>query len=121
MRVSQTRQELLDNTIAFYGQDTSRRAIGGGGICKYNTEDGKRCAIGRECKKGLLDNYNDDSLSVVMGIIPKRLQNMGRCFLRQIQLLHDNGYFWGKEKGLTEDGRDKAADIASRYGLDFKI
>ena len=123
LKVSQTRQELLENTIAFYSEDVTRRAFDeGAGGCMYQTEDGRNCAIGRELKSpstfGVATNSSTSGIScfALMSELPKRLSSMGAGFLCEIQVLHDCDLHWDTY-GLTLMGEDKVNTICSRHNL----
>ena len=116
MKVSQTKLELLENTIAYYSEDTSRRALEENGDCQYLTACGNRCAIGREMRTDALDEIKNESIDGVMHLLPKRLQAMGEKFLTSIQNLHDTSHFWD-DHGLTISGKRKVQELKDRYEL----
>ena len=48
--MQKTKKEIILETAAFYGEDPSRRAVvnqDGRAKCRYLTEDGRKCAVGR--------------------------------------------------------------------------
>jgi hypothetical protein len=125
LKVSKTKQELLNNTIAFYSEDVTRRAYDEEkGVCMYHTEDGRNCAIGRELKSpstfGVATDSADEgvgSLSL-MKELPKRLRVMGEEFLSNIQQLHDSDKYWNiPESKLSYAGRDRVEFICTKYSL----
>jgi hypothetical protein len=123
LKVSQTRQELLNNTIAFYSEDVTRRAFDeGAGVCMYHTADGRNCAIGRELKNPSTFGVATDSVDEGVGSLalmielPKRLSSMGEDFLTDIQMLHDTEFYWGRD-GLTLGGEGKVNSICIKYNL----
>tara|TARA_R110000751_G_C13565254_1_gene457960 strand:- start:275 stop:667 length:393 start_codon:yes stop_codon:yes gene_type:complete len=123
LKVSQTRQELLENTIAFYSEDVTRRAFDeGAGVCMYHTADGRNCAIGRELKNPSTFGVATDSVDEGVGSLalmielPKRLSSMGAYFLTDIQMLHDKDSYWDVD-GLTDRGKGKVNSICIKYNL----
>jgi|TARA_R110000744_G_scaffold22119_1_gene56825 hypothetical protein len=125
LKVSKTKQELLNNTIAFYSEDVTRRAYDEeGGQCMYYTKDGRTCAIGRELKSpstfGVKSGETDGSIGspALMGELPKRLRDMGASFLDDIQGLHDSERYWNiPESKLSDKGRIRVRDICNVYDL----
>jgi hypothetical protein len=123
LKVSQTRQELLENTIAFYSEDVTRRAFDeGAGVCMYHTEDGRNCAIGRELKSpstfGVATDSTNEAIGAteLMGELPKRLSSMGENFLGDIQAFHDCSVNWGMY-GLTDIGKARVSTICIQHNL----
>jgi hypothetical protein len=122
-KVSQTRQELLNNTIAFYSEDVTRRAYDKESEqCMYQTPDGRNCAIGRELKSpstfGVATHSIGSGISSIelMRELPKRLSSMGDKFLNDIQMFHDKDDYWGAD-GLTLSGKDRVNTICNNYIL----
>lgn len=112
--------EIVDETVAFYNKDVSRRSVDGSGICQYTDQGGRHCAIGR-C---LIDENFDygggveaiwggdlDSPSMEMD---KELKEQYRGhtlgFWSDLQTLHDTSESWN-EQGITEFGRRMANGI----------
>lgn len=112
---SQTRQELLNNTVTYYSEDpVGRRALTATGGCAYLTKCGKMCAIGRELLKP--SSLSNIAISDNIDYIPKRLQKMGEWFLDSIQTLHDTNSYWDTN-GLTNQGKEHVAFICKEYTL----
>lgn len=118
--ISNTRQELLENTINYF--NSKNRAVDGDGACNYYMIDGRRCAIGKELTEELareLDgNYADSGVIEyeIFERLPKRLKDMGEVFLSKIQHLHDTSIFWNKT-GLTNEGKEHVRIIKQEYNL----
>lgn len=107
-----TKLEILEETVAFYSEDTSRRAIMDG-TCRYLTDDGKRCAYGR-ClipekytpkweNKSCYAIHNDENLQ-------EEYRGHSISFWEHIQSLHDNLNYWNNE-GLTKSGVYRVHEI----------
>lgn len=113
--------ELLEDTVSYYSEDTSRRAVENG-LCKYATCDGRNCAVGRKLinPKGLENN-----LVVPVCGIGKVIELFGKdvflpqyrhisvSFWRDLQRLHDDKGNWGKNE-LTNLGKEVVEIIKQR-------
>lgn len=130
-----TKKEIIDETVAFYSEDTSRRAtnielIGGISFprCKYLTEDGRMCAVGR-CliPDGKIRNYgNDYSYEIAMctsgqitnleEILKPEYRGHDIGFWRDLQNFHDDNEnaFWN-EDGITEIGLNFVESLHLKY------
>jgi hypothetical protein len=124
---------LLEDTIQFYSEDTSRRSVksngAGGNVCYYSFK-GKKCAIGRlltpeelelwaqvaENKFEGLENSSYRFMAEICGV-PVNLQGFDPVFLTGLQSLHDNDQYWD-ENGLTENGKEQVATIKWLHFLD---
>ena len=72
--------------------------------CFYRTPDGKKCAIGRHIpddkyKASMEGCFDEDILKT----LPEEIQELGRSFLRDVQILHDR-FECLDENGLTDQG-----------------
>lgn len=123
-KFSQTKQELLQNTVNFY--NSNNRAVSSN-KCQYITKSCNRCAIGREVQLNLATQLEDMDVSSdysgssvsnskIFNILPKRLTNMGQDFLVSIQNLHDAKTCWD-ENGLSNAGKHQVDAIISAYNL----
>lgn len=108
-----TRQEFLDEMVAYYSEDTNRRAVirdpidGHTTSCQYKNYDcGTACAIGRYIPDAKY-NYRIEGDSVaapeILALLPEEIQRMGAYFLGEVQNLHDIDACWDKN-GLTVEG-----------------
>lgn len=122
MDIKQKRLEFLNETVAYYSEDVTRRSKSMT-YCYYDGKNaggctGEGCAIGRKLtpeKRAYLDKeYPNQSVSSVIDELPEYMQDMGVSFLRDIQGLHDNDSFWS-EKGLTEGGKLLVESIKKKY------
>jgi hypothetical protein len=117
---SHTRQELLDNTVNHY--NLKNRCTNDLDDCYYRYQ-GNACAIGRELPDELANHLErnhaghtvtDDE---IFDQLPKRLQDMGKPFLSNVQSLHDGSFFWN-ENGLNKKGIIKLNYICKIYDLE---
>ncbi len=122
--IKQRRLEFLDETVAFYSEDTSRRALQNR-ACKYRTDDGKKCAIGRvipdELYTPAIDALKNSSVYYIIDnpnlcyIIPLSIRELGANFLFKVQRFHDMDHYWGPVSGLTSDGLNEYNAIKLEY------
>lgn len=109
--IEERRLEFLEDTVKYYSEDVSRRALTKEGSCKYKTEDGKKCAIGRfiienKYNPNMDINSNMSAITLISeyeGCLPIEIIKLGGTFLCSIQTLHDNKDFWDGV-GLTPKG-----------------
>ncbi len=99
---------FLEDTIKFYSEDVSRRAITGEGRCMYRTADGRKCAIGRHIPDDKYTKVIETSSvgELVMICLPEEIQELGKSFLNSVQMLHDNDIYWN-QKGLSIEGEGR--------------
>lgn len=121
LQKSNSKQELLENTIKHF--NSSNRSISLSGACMFKNKDGNRCAIGREIDETLIDELDSKDFSSVSNDevfekLPKRLKDMGQGFLHKIQMLHDDKSYWD-ETGLSKEGKFKVHGICQEYDLDI--
>ena len=122
--IEQRRLEFLDETVAFYGEDTSRRALQNN-QCMYRTDDGRKCAIGRvipdELYSRSLDRTGGVGIVTILESpklskrIPDNVKELGKYFLLSVQKLHDRTSSWQMGKGLSESGQKYYDDIVERF------
>ena len=126
-----TKLELLEDTVKYYSEDTSRRAVvkeeNGSTECMYTTDEGQHCAVGR----WLQDEYKTTDWTDNTGCSAEDLLNytgslhrpyepdelfvegvehIPAWFWMNLQQLHDNDVFWDKD-GLTEAGVEKVDEL----------
>lgn len=112
--MNRTKEEylaLLEDTVKYYSEDTSRRAMGKID-CEYLTEDGRKCAVGRF----LVEDFGYKSFNTCTSVtdlyatygstdeflIPE-YRGYDIDFWVKLQQLHDTEPFWNDE-GLTDEG-----------------
>lgn len=119
--MKKTALEIIDETVAYYSEDVSRRAIGNSiTSCSYYTEDGRMCAVGRclqkpENFKGNLQSAH--SLNAEFGleeIIKEEYKGHTLSFWESLQHLHDDNDHW-TETGLNEHGLRKLENIKRNF------
>ena len=122
-----TPRQILNDTVVYYSEDTSRRALGATSCsleCKYwmknpiNKRKVKMCAVGRCLKKGIAKRVDEDSSirddsfkNLIeskkfnwMDFQPKyRYKNIK--FWSMLQDLHDSNSYWDGF-GLTKKGKN---------------
>lgn len=110
---------LLNETVDFYSEDVSRRAIDAEGSCMYNTEDEKQCAVGRCLTDeaigkfgtvradvfGLLKAAKKEGYTFLDEILKEEYRGFNIDFWFQLQRLHDIELYWQKGTGLTKEGK----------------
>jgi len=135
-RTKQDYLDMLENTVNYYSEDTSRRATNpDSGIgCVYSKEDGKNCAVGRWINYDNFDlqSYNEacsitDLLQIDDGedfiytdeelFVPKA-QGFHYQFWADLQDFHDGDKSWD-EAGLTSEGQAKIDRIKERLELGY--
>lgn len=120
--IEEKRLEFLEDTVKYYSEDVSRRALDSQGSCRYITEDGRRCAIGRfiiedhMCE--VLDNSKSNTVWSIFKFcphfLPKHILDLGSDFLGSIQLLHDGIFYWHL-KGITGEGKEYVEKIKTEF------
>lgn len=123
--------EVLEDTVKFYSEDTSRRALDENGSCLYTNKENNHCGVGRCLTDKALKVLGDSTIGVryllyveqdgllesLRGLSPG-LHNLkeeyrhlsDRRFWNAIQQFHDNSDYWNIE-GLTEKGQNKVEII----------
>lgn len=101
--------KVLDDTKEFYHKNPSKRAIEPNG-CVFETEDGRRCAVGRYLTKKDLKNIHGKDMNggfgpelirpIVSSAVFKRLPTY---FWNDLQTFHDAPVIWDND-GITEIG-----------------
>jgi len=105
-RTKKEQLALLEETINFYSEDTTRRAINLVGACQYSYDD-KSCAVGRCFKypEIVQAEYGNTRYSTTMEKFFKdQYKGYSFDFWRALQYLHDNNPFWNDNKGLSPNG-----------------
>ena len=121
--MQKTKKEIILETAAFYGEDPSRRAVVkqyGRAKCRYLTEDGRKCAVGKcliEGKKmlyvGVVDAQEAMSAELVDGqvhdianledVLMPEYRGHDICFWERLQEFHDCDVHF-TDTGLSELG-----------------
>lgn len=108
--------QLLNETVAYYSENTARRCVIRQNMCYYYGGSNKHtksdgCAIGRlipkELAKALDKEYVNDILCSGVDYnfdrMPIEVQAYGKKFLTRLQNLHDYSIYWFKD-GLSSEG-----------------
>jgi hypothetical protein len=106
--------EVLNDTVEYYSADVKRRAIEEDGTCRFLTDDGRKCAVGRYIKEDSPDEvWKQEGLSEdLLYTHPNCLTiEIPRIFWLKLQYLHDKCEFWGSETGLSEAGVRRSEEI----------
>lgn len=117
-----TKLEIIEETAAFYSEDTSRRALHPNIllreelVCAYLTDNAKMCAVGRCCENpGDIPNGNIDDEYVASSVKFKtEYQGHGFDFWRELQVFHDKSIHWN-ETGLSKQGQDFLQKLKTFY------
>ena len=132
-----TKNEILIETIRFYGEDPTRRATNAQGGCSYrkpptDTMLERCCAVGRCMTPDALDKHEKypgfvDSLvdthegSDVDNILRPEYHGHGLLFWKELQSLHDHAQNWRDNHELSrfiEDSfGEKALEAVRDAGL----
>lgn len=120
--LEQKRLAVLEDTISYFNLST--RNTNKHGTCKYLSKHTKTqgCAIGRLIADKELCEELDNLGEIVCGVghdnvfnrLPSNLKELGKPFLLELQLLHDNPYFWN-DIGLSVEGILKANNIKNIF------
>lgn len=113
-----TKLEIIDETVAFYSADTSRRAVNRKG-CEYIAKDGRMCALGRcaQAPSELDDNmfarevlraHEDEE------VFKPEYQGHSPDFWSDVQELHDEATHWDTA-GITSFGRAFVEVLKMKY------
>ena len=113
--------ELIDETAAYYSQDTSRRAVDGDGFCMYKTK-GKMCAVGRCILKkqntrlaggvnNICRNGNKINLNNILKV---KYKGLPQKLWVDLQNFHDVCSYWD-DKGLTEKGQERVDGLKEQW------
>lgn len=112
--LEQRRLDFLEETVAYYAEDPKRRAVETiighttKTRCRYRTEDGRKCAIGRHIPDEKYDPIMEGrsaSHEGILCLLPTEISSLGDVFLNRVQGLHDNDECWDI-RGLTSGGEE---------------
>lgn len=111
-----TKVEIIQETVAYYSEDTQRRGLNSDGRCSYLTKGGQKCAVGRCLLPTVVEkaarfwSVNELAHMLVDGILDnaliERYRGHSNVFWQDLQLLHDNQDFWNAE-GITKAGEEQ--------------
>lgn len=131
MKYAQTREELL---LSLIHRKEPRAVNDRGGACTYRHSHYGGCAIGCQVRPSTARRLESPggpiNTSGLHLILPKRMQMMGKSFLRDIQKIHDDSSGWvgsvEGEKGpdglvWNSHGKKKINGLIKRYELDVEL
>lgn len=119
-----TKLDIIEDTVKYYSEDTSRRGLDSQGLCTYCSTDNKKCAVGRwmlnpELYQGSFVNLHFISSTIDVENADATLlleyQGHPKMFWTELQTLHDSSRYWNLA-GLTEQGLDYVNSIKKEYG-----
>lgn len=118
-----TKIEIINETVKFYSEDTSRRAFTSDwgfneeqkGVCCYLTEDGRQCAVGR-CLENSADIANG-GIATVWNTAKFKPEYEGhdKTFWSDLQNFHDPHIYWNDSSGLTKPGQVHLQKLLEKY------
>jgi hypothetical protein len=134
MRSKQEYIDLLEETVQYYSEDTSRRGKDDRFfMCVYITDNGQKCAVGRCMIEEYAEEFSnegdvyelEDEVRTTYGekldsVMQDEYKGYSTEFWSALQSLHDSEKFWDDE-GLTEKGEERVEEILNcieqkRYG-----
>lgn len=137
-----TRLQIVKEVTDFYSAHPELRGLTSDGKCVYQTEDGRKCAVGRYLLSSVIfmgpladtpeNKINsgggsvgylkgpDESSFEVSPTLDSRLRKKYRghtpIFWSDLQQFHDTADYWSEGAGgLTEDGHEYVATLLKRY------
>lgn len=117
--IKQRRLSLLEETASHF--NINNRSTNSDGGCTYYPVNllSEGCAIGRLIKdKELCQNLDIHGYFIddknAFSKLPLDLQELGKLFLRTVQILHDEEKFWDNQ-GLTVKGEKAKQDIIIKF------
>lgn len=121
MSQSKTKIQIIEETVAFYGGDLSRRSTTNTG-CLYKHHEGKECAFQR-CVAIDLSPYEGSYASAVFRKTGENLQfkegyeGHDHNFWDTLQNLHDTDNYWDLQAGagLSDEGRYRVNYLKEKY------
>ena len=118
--IKQQRLDFLNETVAYYSADTSRRAMSANKDCYYYQADtGNKCAIGRhinfqDYKNNEIEHGVPVAYYIVFALLPESVRRLGKDFLSKVQILHDGDDYW-YFNSLSDKGKQKVNSLIDSY------
>lgn len=138
-----TKVQIIKQTVRFYSKDpVGRRSVGGGSNCRYNSDEGQHCAVGRcllgkyqrsgTSLKGNISTFKDfvfynvdlkaeqyrelemNTTSHHDAVLQKKYRGHDMEFWGKLQALHDSPTYW-TSTGLTTFGKQYVNKLISKY------
>ena len=116
-----TALEIIDETVAFYSEDPSRRAFKNGN-CIYQATNGNKCAIGRCMNEAGLQQFGNSNDSVdSLGLdepldtfLQEQYHGQNSNFWGELQTFHDMPRNWNSS-GITTQGIQEAQNLKTTF------
>ena len=119
-----TALEIIEETVAYYSEDTTRRAVTSDGSCLYTTASGNHCALGRCLQEEFQTTkfkYNGECGSYVLddkmgleNILRDEYKGHDKRLWSDLQELHDVRDNWN-DNGLTAIGDYMVSELKEKY------
>lgn len=112
--------EIIDETVAFYSADVSRRSKKEDGGCAYAGKGGTKCAYSRCWREGVWRKEYEDKIVISFSmpkpdeLVEERYKGHDPSFWLQLQRFHDNDNYWD-EMGLTDEGREYVKQLKRNF------
>ena len=123
MDKQQQMQDILEDTIEYYGDDPSETRAADDGECVYTDADGRHCAVGRYLKPEFqtVEFFANDGVSVgsltqqVDYYLDSKVVGLEEKFWGDLQDVHDDSNNWGEyDEGLTDVGKVRCNKMKKR-------
>lgn len=122
MHDEQLAAKVITDTVQFYEEDPSRRAVLPGGGCKYLTTEGRKCAVGRYMLPGRWQKSCMGVASLMEGhdgpldiVLQPEVRGLPWRLWYTLQHYHDDGDYW-RPDGFSAALRQHAvAKMWQRY------
>jgi len=132
--MQKTKKEIILETAEFYGSDPSRRAVvqqDGRAKCRYLTEDGRKCAVGRcliegekifhgdcvdaqEAMSAELADTPVNDITNLQDVLMPEYRGHDIYFWARLQEFHDcNSHF--TDTGLSKAGQHQLEFLLKQY------
>ena len=114
--------ELIEETVSYYSEDTSRRGLDETNQCVYKTDQGQMCAVGRCLKEDVnvnSFNYDSDVDNLFKeydfpNIIKPEYSKITQELWGSLQMLHDQQHNW-EVNSLSVIGKERVAMLKKKY------
>ncbi len=123
-----TKLEIIEETVKYYSEDTSRRSKKDG-RCVYLSPEGNNCAFGRCCTEeglafmagkegvavGIFDRANSNYPGrEIDSVLKEKYHGNSSDFWLSLQRFHDEDTWWGSNS-LTETGLQRLNQLKEMY------
>ena len=123
--MKKTKIEIIDELVAYYSEDVTRRGIEDTGGCTYwseemsNSGENKTCGVGycleNAAEFQCITAGEDITLDTIdYAKFKKEYEKHNLEFWQDIQCLHDSSSYWN-ENGITRNGLDWVSHLKEEY------